>query len=87
MKSGDKAVELSDVTKVPVKTPPLAFVFSGQGAQWPQMGKRLMEHDQQFLSDIRAMDDVLSQAKIPPTWTIEGQFNCYFAIGHATDEA
>ncbi len=65
-------LEPSPISKAPSKPPILAFVFSGQGAQWPQMGKELLESDPAFLDDIRTMDYILSEAKIPPRWSIKG---------------
>ncbi|KAE8354983.1 putative polyketide synthase [Aspergillus coremiiformis] len=49
----------------------VAFVFTGQGAQWVHMGKELMLEYQSFLDDIRAMDAVLQGLKEAPTWSIE----------------
>lgn len=52
---------------------PFGFVFTGQGAQWPEMGKELLETNSTFRSTIRNIDRILqslprSQA---PDWTIE----------------
>ena len=49
-----------------------AFVFTGQGAQWPGMGKELFEEFSVFRQCIRAMDTVLKMIPHPPEWTIEG---------------
>ncbi|KAK2758837.1 Type I Iterative PKS [Arachnomyces sp. PD_36] len=35
------------------------FVFTGQGAQWSEMGKTLMASFENFLSDIRMLDEIL----------------------------
>jgi acyl transferase domain-containing protein len=48
------------------------FIFTGQGAQWPEMGKGLMADYDSFREDIRNMDETLSQLKHAPLWTIEG---------------
>ena len=56
----------------PKAIPTIHFVFTGQGAQWPSMGKELMQDSPAFNEDIRAMDDVLAQLPDPPKWTIEG---------------
>ncbi|EON95815.1 putative polyketide synthase protein [Phaeoacremonium minimum UCRPA7] len=66
-----KNPEPAPAVKSALQAPPLAMVFSGQGAQWPQMGKELFESDKHFRSDIRTMDTILRNVKIPPTWTIE----------------
>jgi len=48
-------------------------VFSGQGAQWPEMGKDLFDQDRGFRDDIEEMDRVLQSLRHPPTWTIAGE--------------
>ena len=60
------------MTKVPTHTPGLVIVFSGQGAQWPTMGRELILTDQDFRNDIEAMDSILKSLQYPPDWSIEG---------------
>ncbi|KAI1175676.1 hypothetical protein F4777DRAFT_598427 [Nemania sp. FL0916] len=58
-------------------TPVLGFVFTGQGAQWPQMGKALMNEYPSFLATIRRLDkylDDLDEANIRD-WSIEEVLN------------
>lgn len=50
---------------------PIAFCFTGQGAQWPQMGKELIEEVPSFQSSIRRLDNVLSTLPERPSWTLE----------------
>ncbi|EUC39811.1 hypothetical protein COCMIDRAFT_41753 [Bipolaris oryzae ATCC 44560] len=51
----------------------LAFIFTGQGAQTPQMGKELMLQFPSYISTIRTLDAVLaSLGEDSPSWTIEG---------------
>lgn len=50
----------------------LVFVFTGQGAQWPGMGKELMPAFDGFRADIRRLDNVLQSLPDPPTWHMEG---------------
>ena len=52
---------------------PFAFVFTGQGAQYPNMGKELVEQDAAFLATIRELDVVLASlpAEYRPDWTLE----------------
>ena len=50
----------------------MTFVFTGQGAQWPGMGKALMASFDAFLNAIRQMDNVLQSLTEPPSWSIEG---------------
>lgn len=50
---------------------PLGFVFTGQGAQWPQMGKELLENNHVFQEKIRYLDSVLKKLPEHPSWTLE----------------
>ena len=50
---------------------PIGFVFTGQGAQWPQMGKELIEESQSFRSSIQALDAVLQKLPEKPSWTLQ----------------
>ncbi|KAF9870424.1 hypothetical protein CkaCkLH20_12091 [Colletotrichum karsti] len=60
-------------TKASSTEPPVVMVFSGQGAQWPEMGKDLFHADQAFRDDIRKMDSILKSLIHPPSWTIEDE--------------
>lgn len=51
----------------------VAFIFTGQGAQWAQMGKELLETYPEVLQDIRQMDNLLQKQESPPEWRIEEQ--------------
>lgn len=64
--------QISTFEKGEAKSPDLIFIFTGQGAQWPTMGKELIEKSAQFRDDIRNMDHVLKGLKAPPSWSIEG---------------
>ncbi|KUI73219.1 Polyketide synthase-nonribosomal peptide synthetase [Cytospora mali] len=48
------------------------FVFTGQGAQWPQMGKELLDEFPIFAAAIAEMDSVLAALPHAPSWTIGG---------------
>lgn len=50
--------------------PAIAFVFTGQGAQWAQMGADLLESNPVFQKSIDDMDEVLRNCSHPPTWTL-----------------
>ena len=52
---------------------PLTFVFTGQGAQWPGMGKELFKQFASFRHAIRLMDSALQQLPQSPLWTLEGR--------------
>jgi acyl transferase domain-containing protein/NADPH:quinone reductase-like Zn-dependent oxidoreductase len=49
----------------------VAFVFTGQGAQWARMGAELMAYCPTFLRSIRALDLVLEELPDSPDWSIE----------------
>ncbi|KAJ6172830.1 KR domain-containing protein [Penicillium chermesinum] len=55
------------------KAESLAFVFTGQGAQWPRMGAELMTYYPSFLQSIRQMDTVLEELEDAPRVDIGGQ--------------
>ncbi|BCS03320.1 type I polyketide synthase [Aspergillus luchuensis] len=48
-----------------------AFVFTGQGAQWPQMGKHLIEEYPEFANAISDMDGILQSLDHPPQWNLK----------------
>ncbi|EFR04320.1 lovastatin nonaketide synthase [Nannizzia gypsea CBS 118893] len=53
------------------KSHKLAFVFTGQGAQWARMGAELMVCYPSFLQSIRELDMVLERLDEAPDWVIE----------------
>jgi acyl transferase domain-containing protein len=56
-------------------TPRIGFVFTGQGAQWPQMGKLLVEGFPLAGKLLRYLDTVLQQTRMPPAWSLIGNFS------------
>ncbi|OGM50547.1 hypothetical protein ABOM_000924 [Aspergillus bombycis] len=50
--------------------PMLVFTFTGQGAQWPQMGKSLIDQVPQFRHSIEKLDKVLQALSDPPQWKL-----------------
>ena len=50
--------------------PNIGFVFTGQGAQWPQMGKGIIETFPVAKSLIKHLDGVLQALPNAPTWTL-----------------
>lgn len=55
----------------PASTPSqYAFIFTGQGAQWPQMCMNLIDIFPVFRNAISEMDDVLQSLSHPPSWTL-----------------
>lgn len=55
------------------QSPDVVMVFTGQGAQWPQMGRELMESNAVFRNSIRSMDRNLQDAPDAPRWSIEDE--------------
>ncbi|KAM7210146.1 hypothetical protein V8F06_014474 [Rhypophila decipiens] len=55
--------------RVPLSPAPLVMVFSGQGAQWPQMGRELL-NDPEFLAGLTEMNSVLHSLEVGhrPAW-------------------
>ena len=55
-----------------VKKPDVIMVFTGQGAQWPQMGRELLQSNVVFQSRIRSLDHHLQTiAGEKPSYSIE----------------
>ena len=52
--------------------PRIGFVFTGQGAQWPQMGKELLTFPL-ARSILQELDQVLQAQPSPPPWTLEAE--------------
>ncbi|KAI9368958.1 putative polyketide synthase [Aspergillus egyptiacus] len=49
----------------------LAFVFTGQGAQWAEMGRELLEWSPIYRETIDRLDKALRQLPEAPTWSIK----------------
>ncbi|KAI0154906.1 putative polyketide synthase [Xylariaceae sp. FL1272] len=49
----------------------ICFIFTGQGAQWPTMGAKLIDEYAVFRESIRYLDFVLAQLHDRPSWKIE----------------
>ena len=47
------------------------FVFTGQGAQWAQMGRELLLNNRSFAAIIEHLDSVLAALPEAPSWTIK----------------
>ncbi|RYP90773.1 hypothetical protein DL770_003106 [Monosporascus sp. CRB-9-2] len=62
--------------KMPNQPMNLVMVFTGQGAQWPRMGRELLLRDDlPFQKTIRALDKYLQSIPNAPEWTIEGELH------------
>ncbi|KAI0097355.1 hypothetical protein GGR51DRAFT_578163 [Nemania sp. FL0031] len=67
--SSPSQVNFAPPTNKPARTPTIVMVFSGQGAQWPQMGHDLITSLPGFQEDVKAMDDILqSLGDQRPAW-------------------
>ncbi|KAI0005181.1 hypothetical protein F4779DRAFT_633577 [Xylariaceae sp. FL0662B] len=56
------------------KCPLIAMVFTGQGAQWPQMGRQLLRTNVVFSQTIKALDDHLQDlSAFAPNWKLEDE--------------
>lgn len=72
-----RILDTSPPVEAPTRAPDIVVVFSGQGAQWPTMGKKLIHSDQAFGDAIREMDGILRSLTHPPTWSLVGRFSFY----------
>lgn len=50
--------------------PRVGLIFTGQGAQWPQMGKSFLETIPACRSMVERLDRVLQTLNNPPTWSL-----------------
>jgi len=53
--------------------PQVGFIFTGQGAQWPQMGKDLIDVYSGARPLLASLDKALQSLPEPPPWSIIGQ--------------
>ena len=67
----DFTVEKLITQKVTTPLLEFGFVFSGQGAQWPEMGRELLASYASFAATIEYMDSVLATLPEAPSWTIK----------------
>lgn len=58
-----------------VNPPKVSFVFTGQGAQWPQMGKDLLATFPSVRQVLRELDAVLQAQSDPPAWSLEDELS------------
>lgn len=57
-------------SKKSVEQPRIGFVFTGQGAQWSQMGKAVVDTFPSATLLLERLDSVLQQLPSPPTWSL-----------------
>ncbi|PYI09750.1 ketoacyl-synt-domain-containing protein [Aspergillus sclerotiicarbonarius CBS 121057] len=56
--------------KKSIRPPRIGFVFTGQGAQWAQMGRELLEAFEPARVAVRNLDHVLQCLAKPPAWSL-----------------
>ena len=52
------------------ETPKIGFIFTGQGAQWPEMGRDLLGMFPLAAKTVRHLDEVLQGSHSPPSWSL-----------------
>ncbi|KAL9115464.1 MAG: hypothetical protein Q9227_000785 [Pyrenula ochraceoflavens] len=65
--------------------PKIGFVFTGQGAQWPQMGRLLLQNFPVAEKLLRQMDSVLQQTYLAPSWSLIRKFFLVLAERFSVD--
>jgi acyl transferase domain-containing protein len=55
------------------EVPKVGFVFTGQGAQWSQMGKGIIDHYDGARPLLQRLDAALQKLPTPPSWSIIGR--------------
>lgn len=59
--------------KMRLNTPRVGFVFTGQGAQWPEMGRGLVNEFPNSRTLLMRLDKVLKSLSDPPRWSLLGK--------------
>lgn len=67
--------------KKSTEAPRIGFVFTGQGAQWSQMGKELCETFPIATLLLKHLDDVLQSTPTPPPWSLYSKLPLSTLIG------
>ncbi|KAJ0382896.1 hypothetical protein COL922a_011597 [Colletotrichum nupharicola] len=62
---------MSSITKRNNNPPSMIWVFTGQGAQWAQMGKELLQQNVLVQQTISRLDSVLASLSDPPQWKLK----------------
>ncbi|GKZ94006.1 putative PKS/NRPS-like protein biosynthetic cluster [Aspergillus niger] len=70
----EKDGTISTFEKARALNPQVCFLFTGQGAQWPGMGREMILSSEKFRLVIRGLDEDLQRLETPPDWSIEGKF-------------
>ncbi|KAF2853353.1 hypothetical protein T440DRAFT_505702 [Plenodomus tracheiphilus IPT5] len=65
----EKLHAVGKIVRSPLQPSSVAFIFTGQGAQWPAMGAELLQY-RVFQDAISYLDHILSTLPGAPTWTL-----------------
>jgi acyl transferase domain-containing protein len=71
---GQGSISFSGIEESFPSSPRLAFVFTGQGAQWAGMANDLLLFSECFRDTINELDRTLQCLPGPPEWKIAGMF-------------
>jgi acyl transferase domain-containing protein len=63
--------EFVDGKQFPEK-PRIGLIFTGQGSQWPQMGRGLVQTFPEAARCLQRLDTVLQSLPAPPSWSLLG---------------
>ncbi|KAJ1326017.1 hybrid polyketide synthase [Microdochium nivale] len=64
----------ASATKFSSENPPrILGVFTGQGAQWPQMGRHLILRSASFRDEIKRLEESLHLLPDAPSWSLEAE--------------
>ena len=66
----DERSEAWTVGKKSPQAPTYGFIFTGQGAQWPQMGKDLLQFFPWTQKILEELDTILQSLPEPPKWSL-----------------
>ncbi|KAI2910620.1 hypothetical protein CBS147371_8770 [Aspergillus niger] len=64
----EKDGTISTFEKARALNPQVCFLFTGQGAQWPGMGREMILSSEKFRLVIRGLDEDLQRLETPPDW-------------------
>ena len=65
------------IGKKNTEAPRIGFVFTGQGAQWSQMGKNIVDLFPSATSLLSRLDNALQTLPNPPSWSLLSRLHCY----------
>lgn len=74
---------LFTTAKKSAKAPKVSFLFTGQGAQWPRMGKALVDSVPWVRSTLEDLDRVLQSLPNPPEWSLVAELTESRSAEHA----